>query len=63
MLSPQKITFGEMGESGVRGVLIYCSDYTCSHSITANADPCPPVPDLVSSARRSRFLAVMRKRR
>jgi hypothetical protein len=23
----QKITFGEMRESGVRGVLIYCSDY------------------------------------
>jgi hypothetical protein len=39
--SPQKITFGEMGESGVRGALIYCSDYACSHSITANADPWP----------------------
>ena len=35
----------------------------CGMAITANADPCPPVPDLVSSARRSRFLAVMRKRR
>jgi hypothetical protein len=23
----QKITFGEMRESGVRGVLVYCSDY------------------------------------
>jgi hypothetical protein len=30
-----------MRESGVRGVLIYCSDYRCSHSITANADPWP----------------------
>jgi hypothetical protein len=27
MEHPQKITFGEMRESGVRGVLIYCSDY------------------------------------
>jgi hypothetical protein len=30
---PQKITFGEMRESGVRGVLVYCADYKCSHSI------------------------------
>jgi hypothetical protein len=30
---PQKITFGEMRDSGVRGLLIYCSDYRCSHSI------------------------------
>jgi hypothetical protein len=26
---PQKITFGEMRESGSRGVLIYCADYRC----------------------------------
>jgi hypothetical protein len=26
---PPKITFGEMRESGVRGVLIYCADYHC----------------------------------
>ena len=24
---PEKITFGEMRDSGVRGVLIYCSDF------------------------------------
>jgi hypothetical protein len=24
---PQKITFGEMRSSGVRGLLIYCADY------------------------------------
>jgi hypothetical protein len=30
---PQKITFGEMRESGVRGVLVHCADYRCSHSI------------------------------
>jgi hypothetical protein len=36
---PQKITFGETRESGVRGVLIYCSDYHWSHRITASAVP------------------------
>jgi hypothetical protein len=30
---PQKITFGEMRSTGVRGLLIYCADYHCSHSI------------------------------
>jgi hypothetical protein len=29
--STPKITFGEMRESGVSGVLIYCSDFTCGH--------------------------------
>jgi hypothetical protein len=28
---PQKITLAEMRASGVRGLLIYCSDYHCSH--------------------------------
>jgi hypothetical protein len=27
---PQKITFGDMREMGVRGVLVYCADYHCS---------------------------------
>jgi len=27
----QKITFGEMRASGVRGLLIYCRDHRCSH--------------------------------
>ena len=30
-----------MRESGVRGVLIYCSDYRCSHSIAISADRWP----------------------
>jgi hypothetical protein len=34
----QKITFGEMG---VRGVLVYCADYHCSHSVAINADRWP----------------------
>jgi len=38
---PQKITFGEMREMGVRGLLIYCADYRCSHSIAINADAWP----------------------
>ena len=28
---PTKITFAEMRDMGVRGLLIYCSDYKCSH--------------------------------
>ena len=35
---PEKITFGEMREMGVRGVLVYCADFRCSHSVTMNAD-------------------------
>jgi hypothetical protein len=37
----QKITLGEMRASGVRGLLIYCSDYKCSHSIALSADRWP----------------------
>jgi hypothetical protein len=36
-----KITFGEMREMGVRGLLIYCADYRCSHSITISGDAWP----------------------
>jgi hypothetical protein len=35
---PQKITFGAMRASGVRGILVYCSDYKCGHSIAISAD-------------------------
>jgi hypothetical protein len=38
---PQKITFGEMRASGIRGLLIYCADYQCSHWIRISADPWP----------------------
>jgi hypothetical protein len=38
---PQKITFGEMRASGVRGLLIYCSDFRCSHWTTMSADRWP----------------------
>jgi hypothetical protein len=34
----KKITFAEMRAAGVRGLLIYCSDYRYSHSTTMSAD-------------------------
>jgi hypothetical protein len=34
----QKITLGAMRSSGIRGILIYCSDYKCSHWIACSAD-------------------------
>jgi hypothetical protein len=37
----QKITLAEMRASGVRGLLIYCSDYHCSHSTTISGDRWP----------------------
>ncbi len=33
----QKITFGEMRASGVRRVIVYCSDYMCSYAIPMDA--------------------------
>jgi hypothetical protein len=38
---PQKITFGEIRESGIDRLLIYCADYKCSHSIQMSADRWP----------------------
>jgi hypothetical protein len=38
---PQKITFAEMRASGVRGLLLYCSDYHCSHWTTISGDQWP----------------------
>jgi hypothetical protein len=38
---PTKISFAEMREQGVRGLLIYCSDYRCNHSQATNGDPWP----------------------
>lgn len=37
----QKITFGEMRDMGVRGLLIYCSDYKCSNSLAISGDRWP----------------------
>jgi hypothetical protein len=40
-MRPQKITFGEMRDMGVHGVLVYCADHKCSHSVAMNADQWP----------------------
>jgi hypothetical protein len=37
----QKITFGEMRASGIRNLLIYCSDYHCSHWTAISGDQWP----------------------
>jgi len=34
---PQKISFADMRDMGVRGLLIYCTDFKCSHSIAISA--------------------------
>ena len=41
MPGPTKITFAELRNMGVRGVLVYCADYCCSHSIAISADRWP----------------------
>ena len=41
MLRAQKITLGEVREMGVRGVLVYCSDYHCSHWTAIRGDRWP----------------------
>ena len=38
---PTKITFAELRESGVHGILVYCADYRCSHSVAISADLWP----------------------
>jgi hypothetical protein len=39
---PVKITFGEMRSGGgPTGILVYCADYRCSHSIAMAADGWP----------------------
>ena len=40
-LTREKISLGEMRASGVRGLLIYCSDFQCSHWTTISADQWP----------------------
>jgi hypothetical protein len=37
MQRQQKITLGEMRQSGPRRLLIYCSDYRCAHSVVVDA--------------------------
>jgi hypothetical protein len=51
---PKKITFGEMRSTGVRGVLVYCADYRCSHSIAISGDRWPD--DMRLSDLKQRFI-------
>ncbi|MHC2283024.1 hypothetical protein ACVME8_009667 [Bradyrhizobium diazoefficiens] len=37
-MRPQKITFGDVRSMGLRGILVYCADYRCSHSVALAAD-------------------------
>ena len=37
----QKITFGEMRFGGTIGILVFCADYMCSHSVVMAADEWP----------------------
>jgi hypothetical protein len=41
MSRPEKITFAEMRDMGVRGILIDCADYHCSHCVAISADQWP----------------------
>ena len=51
---PTKISFGDMREAGVRGLLIYCADYRCSHAIAISGDAWPD--DLRLSDLEPRFI-------
>jgi hypothetical protein len=46
----KKITFAEMRAGGVRGLLVYCSDYKCSHWIAISGDKWPDDVPQPSSA-------------
>jgi hypothetical protein len=41
MVCPMKISFADMRAAGVRGILVYCCDYQCSHSIALMTDQRP----------------------
>jgi hypothetical protein len=42
VVRPQKITFGEMrSNGGPTAVVVYCTDYRCSHSVAMSADAWP----------------------
>ena len=38
---PEKITMAQMRASGVRGLLVYYNDFTCSHSLPISGDQWP----------------------
>jgi hypothetical protein len=58
---PQKIAFAEVRDMGVHGLLVYCADYRCSHSIAISADQMPD--DLRLSDIEPRFVCRARGKR
>jgi hypothetical protein len=38
---PEKITVGEMRQSGFTGVQIYCADHKCSHVVAVSVEDWP----------------------
>jgi hypothetical protein len=38
MKRQKKITIGELRQSGVTGVLVYCADHHCSHVVAVSAE-------------------------
>jgi hypothetical protein len=38
---PTKITFAELRDMGVCGILVYCADFRCSHCVAMSADEWP----------------------
>jgi hypothetical protein len=53
---PTNITFAEMREPGVRGLLDYCADNRCSHSVAIQGDrlarSCAVVPGMFLASHR-----------
>ena len=41
MEPPEKITFGEMRAAGARGVIVFCRDHHCSHSVELDVECWP----------------------
>ena len=44
---PVKITLGEMRATGIRGLVVFCADYRCSHNITLSAEYVDRWPDQI----------------
>ena len=60
---PHKITFAEMRDMGVRGVLICCANYRCSHSIAITGDQWPDDLRLSEIDIEDRFTCTIRGKR
>ena len=37
-MAPLKITFAQMRDMSVRGLLVYCADYHCSHCVAISVE-------------------------